>query len=80
MYFFMYSKLLFLTSFESLEGGYKVTGDYKVTITANSDQLTDKEELRITVETGSSTTYLGIGIIVGSLIILGLVLKRYGRK
>ncbi|NJE07333.1 PEGA domain-containing protein [Thermococcus sp. M39] len=55
-------------------------GDYKITVKANSDQLTKQEDIRITVKTSNSTTYLGIGIILGSLMILGLVLKKYGRK
>ncbi|EHR77578.1 hypothetical protein OCC_10760 [Thermococcus litoralis DSM 5473] len=55
-------------------------GDYKITLTATSDQLTDEEELRITVKSSSTSTYMGLGVTVLALVLLGVILKKYGRK
>jgi uncharacterized membrane protein len=64
-----------ITSPQNLEAG-----DYKITIKASSDQLSKEENVRITIKKSSTQTYLGIGIILISMLLLGALLKKYGRK
>ncbi|WP_148883048.1 NEW3 domain-containing protein [Thermococcus aciditolerans] len=55
-------------------------GDYLITLNAISDQKTKEASIRVTVSKGSSQTYLGLAIILGALLVLGLLLRRYGRR
>ncbi|NJE62517.1 NEW3 domain-containing protein [Thermococcus sp. 21S7] len=55
-------------------------GDYVLNIKAVSDQRSKETSVRVTVKKGSGQTYIGIGIIVGAILILGMVLWRYGRR
>ncbi|WP_456394008.1 COG1470 family protein [Thermococcus sp.] len=55
-------------------------GDYLITLRVVSDQKTAEEQLRVTVEKGGGQTYIGIGMILAALIILGVILRKYGRR
>ncbi|NJE00322.1 NEW3 domain-containing protein [Thermococcus sp. JdF3] len=55
-------------------------GDYLITVNAISDQKTKEASIRVTVSKGSGQTYLGLAIILGALLVLGLLLRRYGRR
>ncbi|KUH32292.1 hypothetical protein APY94_10370 [Thermococcus celericrescens] len=55
-------------------------GDYLITLNAISDQKTKEASIRVTVSKGSGQTYLGLAIILGALLVLGLLLRRYGRR
>ncbi|QDA30505.1 PEGA domain-containing protein [Thermococcus indicus] len=55
-------------------------GDYLITLNAISDQKTKETSIRVTVSKGSGQTYLGLAIILGALLVLGLLLRRYGRR
>ena len=58
-----------------------VSGDYVITFTAKSDQVTNKTmQVRTTVETSSLWGFVGIALIVLVLIGLFLVFRRYGRR
>lgn len=55
-------------------------GDYIITINAVSDQKSRETSVRVTVNRGSSQTYLGLAIIMGALLVLGFLLRKYGRR
>ena len=55
-------------------------GDYLVTLQAVSDQKTEEEQLRVTVEKGGRQTYIGIGMIAAALVLLLIILRKYGRR
>lgn len=55
-------------------------GDYVITVKAVSDQKSRETSLRVTVNKGSGQTYLGMAIILGALLVLGLLLRKYGRR
>ncbi|GAB6136457.1 COG1470 family protein [Thermococcus prieurii] len=55
-------------------------GDYFITLTAESDQKKTQEQVRVTVTKGSGATYLGIGMILAALVILAVILRKYGRR
>ncbi|MCD6522943.1 MAG: PEGA domain-containing protein [Candidatus Diapherotrites archaeon] len=55
-------------------------GDYEVVIKAVSDQWIEEKTIRVTVEKGSAQTYIGVGIILVSLLMLGVFIRQYGRK
>ena len=55
-------------------------GDYVVTLRAESDQKTAQEQVRVTVVKGSGATYIGLGMILTAMIILVVILRKYGRR
>lgn len=55
-------------------------GDYVVSLKALSDQKQGTERIRVTVKKGRGGTYVGLGIILGALIVLAILLKKYGRR
>jgi len=57
-----------------------VAGDYMLTITARSENLSDSKEFRITVVTSTLWGIVGIGIIVIALGAVGWAVSRFGRR
>lgn len=55
-------------------------GDYVINVEAVSDQKKASDRIRITVERAGTGKYAGIGIILGSLILLAIILRKYGRR
>jgi uncharacterized membrane protein len=57
-----------------------VAGDYMLTITARSENLSDSKDFRITVVTSTLWGIVGIGIIVIALGVVGWAVSRFGRR
>jgi len=57
-----------------------VAGDYMLTITARSENLSDSRDFRITVVTSTLWGIVGIGIIVIALGVVGWAVSRFGRR
>jgi uncharacterized membrane protein len=57
-----------------------VSGDYMLTITARSENLSDSKDFRITVVTSTLWGIVGIGIIVIALGAVGWAVSRFGRR
>lgn len=58
-----------------------VAGDYEVTFRARPDNGTsDSADFRITVRTSTLWGVVGIGIIAVAVVIVGLVVMRFGRR
>ncbi|WP_054840266.1 NEW3 domain-containing protein [Thermococcus sp. JCM 11816] len=55
-------------------------GDYVVKISAVSDQDKSEEKIRVTVTKGGGSEYIGIAVILGALVLLGILLRKYGRR
>jgi len=55
-------------------------GDYVVNLRATSDQKSEGAGVRITVEKGGSQAYVGIGLILGAVLLLAVLLRKYGRR
>jgi uncharacterized membrane protein len=60
--------------------GNAVAGDYVVTIDARIPETTSSLELRTTVKTSGLWGFVGLLLIVGALVGLGWVFRRYGRR
>jgi uncharacterized membrane protein len=60
--------------------GSAVAGDYVVTIEARIPETTSQMELRTTVKTSGFWGFVGLLLIVGALVGLGWVFRRYGRR
>jgi uncharacterized membrane protein len=57
-----------------------IAGDYVVTFTATSGDVSDEIEIRITIETSPLWGFVGIGLIVAVLAGLWWVFRTYGRR
>lgn len=57
-----------------------IAGDYSVAITASSEGVTDRIELRTTVETSPIGGFIGLGLLAVVAVALLLVFRRYGRR
>lgn len=57
-----------------------LTGDYNITLRANSDQGRISEKFRITVKTSSLWGIIAVVIIAAALFILVLTMRKYGRR
>jgi len=58
-----------------------IAGDYIVTFTANAaDGASERADIRVTVETALSWGLVGIALIILTLVGLGWVFQRYGRR
>lgn len=57
-----------------------VAGDYVVTLMADNDEVDDRIEVRVTVETSTLWGLGALAVIVVVLLGLGLVFRRYGRR
>lgn len=60
--------------------GSAVAGDYVVTIEVRIPETTSQMELRTTVKTSGFWGFVGLLLIVGALVGLGWVFRRYGRR
>lgn len=60
--------------------GDAIAGDYVVSIDATAEEATETIDLRTTVKTSSLWGAVGILLIVGTLVGLGWVFRRYGRR
>jgi uncharacterized membrane protein len=60
--------------------GSAVAGDYVVTIEATIPETTSQLELRTTVKTSGFWGFVGLLLIVGAVVGLGWVFRRYGRR
>lgn len=60
--------------------GSAVAGDYVVTIDARIPETTSQLELRTTVKTSGFWGFVGLLLIVGALVGLAWVFRRYGRR
>lgn len=56
------------------------SGDYVVKISAVSDQDKSEEKIRVTVTKGGGSEYIGMAVILGALVLLGILLRKYGRR
>lgn len=57
-----------------------ITGDYIVTLTADTAELSQSIDVRTTVQTSALWGAVGIGVIVLAIVGLALVFRRYGRR
>jgi uncharacterized membrane protein len=57
-----------------------VAGDYVVTFTADAAETSANVDIRTTVETSLTWAVVGALLIVGTLLALGWVFQRYGRR
>ena len=57
-----------------------IAGDYMLTITARSENISNSKDLRITVVTSTLWGIVGIGIIVIALGAVGWAVSRFGRR
>jgi len=61
--------------------GSAIAGDYQVTFTARTaDSVTQSIQMRVTVDTSLSWGLVGIGLIGLTVVGLGWVFQRYGRR
>ena len=60
--------------------GDAIAGDYVVTFTSASGQVSDQIEIRVTVETSPLWGFVGIALIVAVLAGLWWVFRTYGRR
>ncbi len=60
--------------------GSALAGDYVVTFRAASQEANASREFRVTVETSIAWAIVGVAIIVLTLVGLGWVFQRYGRR
>lgn len=57
-----------------------ISGDYVVSMTAKSAEVSDKVEFRMTVRTSTAWGAVGVVIILLVAILLGGIMKKYGRR
>ena len=57
-----------------------VAGDYVVTLSATGEGIDESVDIRVTVETPPIWGIVGIALIVLTLVALGWVFRRYGRR
>jgi uncharacterized membrane protein len=57
-----------------------VAGDYRLTLSANTDQANDSIEIRATVKTSAAWGLIGVGLIVIVFAGLSFVFRRFGRR
>jgi len=60
--------------------GDAITGDYQVTLTANSDAATASVDLRYTVQTSTWWGLVGVIVIAAAIVVLLWLFRRYGRR
>ena len=57
-----------------------MSGDYATTITARNSDANDSVDFRITVKTETIWGLTGIGVIVVLAVVMGIVMRKYGRR
>ena len=57
-----------------------MSGDYATTITARNSDVNDSVDFRITVKTETIWGLTGIGVIVVLAVVIGIVMRKYGRR
>lgn len=57
-----------------------MSGDYATTITARNSDANDSIDFRITVKTETIWGLTGIGVIVVLAVVIGIVMRKYGRR
>ena len=57
-----------------------MSGDYATTITARNSDANDSVDFRITVKTETIWGLTGIGVIVVLAVVIGIVMRKYGRR
>lgn len=57
-----------------------IAGDYVVTMKASTQQANSSQDIRVTIETSLTWAVVGIALIVLTLVGLGWVFTRYGRR
>ena len=57
-----------------------MSGDYATTITARNSDANDSIDFRITVKTETIWGLTGIGVIVLLAVVIGIVMRKYGRR
>lgn len=57
-----------------------IPNEYEVKVSVESDQTSVEEEFRVVVKDKSYTPLLGVLVICFSLVVLGLIYRRFGRK
>ena len=57
-----------------------MSGDYATTITARNSVANDSVDFRITVRTETIWGLTGIGVIVVLAVVIGIVMRKYGRR
>ena len=57
-----------------------MSGDYATTITARNSDANDSVDFRITVKTETIWGLTGIGVIVLLAVVIGIVMRKYGRR
>lgn len=57
-----------------------MSGDYATTITARNSDANDSVDFRITMKTETIWGLTGIGVIVVLAVVIGIVMRKYGRR
>ena len=57
-----------------------MSGDYATTVTARNSDANDSVDFRITVKTETIWGLTGIGVIVLLAVVIGIVMRKYGRR
>ncbi len=57
-----------------------LTGDYALTITASSSEVSDSADFRVAVETSVLWGFVAVAIIIALLAGIGYIFRKYGRR
>lgn len=57
-----------------------MSGDYATTVTARNSDANDSVDFRITVKTETIWGLTGIGVILVLAVVIGIVMRKYGRR
>ena len=57
-----------------------ISGDYATVLSATQSNVSDTVELRITVKTETTWGIVGVAVIVALLVIVALIMRKYGRR
>lgn len=57
-----------------------ISGDYATVLSATQSNASDTVELRITVKTETTWGIVGVAVIVALLVIVALIMRKYGRR
>ena len=68
------------TTMYNTPGEDAMSGDYATTVTARNSDANDSIDFRITVKTETIWGLTGIGVIVLLAVVIGIVMRKYGRR